>query len=116
MTYNIVTLPNSPTLTDEQIQDLLDIPKTIITKTPAKGYKEENNNKRWGPSHWFATTARTGNPAGIRTAITPKRTFTASPHKRWRLEVWNHRKAIEKLLTDTAHLNRLSEFSLTILA
>ena len=46
MTYNIVTLPNSPTLTDEQIQDLLDIPKTIITKTPAKGYKEENNNKR----------------------------------------------------------------------
>ena len=46
MAYNIATLPEKPILTDHQIQDLLAIPKTISEKTPAKGYKEENNNKR----------------------------------------------------------------------
>lgn len=46
MAYNIATLPEKPILTDQQIQDLLNIPKTISEKTPAKGYREENNHRR----------------------------------------------------------------------
>ena len=46
MTYNIATLPEKPILTNEQIQDLLNVPKAITKKSPAKGYKEENNQKR----------------------------------------------------------------------
>ena len=46
LTYNIATLPEKPILTDQQIQDLLDIPKTVTEKKPAKGYKEENNQRR----------------------------------------------------------------------
>lgn len=46
LAYNFATLPAQPILTDKQIQDLLDIPKAIIEKTPAKGYKEENSHKR----------------------------------------------------------------------
>lgn len=33
-------------MTEQEIQNLLDIPKTIGEKTPARGYKEENNQKR----------------------------------------------------------------------
>lgn len=46
MTYNTIILPDNPLLTDEKIQELLAIPKTISEKTPAQGYKEENSNKR----------------------------------------------------------------------
>lgn len=46
LAYNIATLPERPILTDQQIQDLLDIPKTISEKIPARGYKEENNQRR----------------------------------------------------------------------
>ena len=46
MSYNIATIPEQPILTDEQIQELLSTPKTITKKTPARGYKEENNHKR----------------------------------------------------------------------
>ena len=47
MAYNIATLPEKPILTDHQIQNLLDILKTITKKTPAReAYKEENNQKR----------------------------------------------------------------------
>ncbi|MCY4082081.1 MAG: hypothetical protein OXF54_17695 [Caldilineaceae bacterium] len=46
MAYNIASLPERPILTDQQIQELLGIPKTISEKTPAKGYKEENNQRR----------------------------------------------------------------------
>lgn len=46
LAYNIAKLPERPILTDQQIQDLLDIPKTIGEKTPGKGYKEENNQRR----------------------------------------------------------------------
>ena len=46
MTYTIDTLPENPILTDQQIQDLLQIPKKITKKTPAKGYAVENNQKR----------------------------------------------------------------------
>lgn len=46
MAYNIAMLPEQPILTDEQIQHLLDVPKKITKRTPAKGYNEENNHKR----------------------------------------------------------------------
>ncbi len=47
MTYNIVALPEKPSLTDKQIQDLLNIPKTIAKKSPAReAYREEKNQKR----------------------------------------------------------------------
>lgn len=47
MTYNIAALPERPILTDKHILYLLNIPKTIAKKTPAReAYKEENNQKR----------------------------------------------------------------------
>ena len=47
MAYNIANLPERPILTDEQIQELLDIPKAITKKTPARErYKEENSQRR----------------------------------------------------------------------
>ena len=46
MTYNIVTLPEQPILTDEQIRQLLDVPKTITKRTPAKSYDEESAHRR----------------------------------------------------------------------
>ena len=45
MAYNIVTLPEQPILTDEQIRQLLDVPKTISKKTPPKGYSERDGSK-----------------------------------------------------------------------
>ena len=33
-------------LTDLEIRDLIEMPKSIITKTPARGYVEENGHKR----------------------------------------------------------------------
>ena len=47
MAYTVDTLPEKPILTDQQIQDLLDLPKAIARKTPAREvYREENNQKR----------------------------------------------------------------------
>ncbi|MDE0068094.1 MAG: hypothetical protein OXO48_00150 [Caldilineaceae bacterium] len=46
MTYTTNALPENPILTDQQIQDLLQIPKRIAEKTPATGYTEENNQRR----------------------------------------------------------------------
>ena len=46
LAYNIASLPERPILTDQQIQELLGTPKTISEKTPANGYKEENNQRR----------------------------------------------------------------------
>ena len=47
MAYNADTLPEKPILSDQQIQDLLDLPKAIARKTPAREvYREENNQKR----------------------------------------------------------------------
>lgn len=33
-------------LTDEQIRELIVVPKTIVSRSPPKGYKEENRNNR----------------------------------------------------------------------
>ena len=47
MAYNVDTLPEKPILSDQQIQDLLDLPKAITRKTPAReAYREENSQKR----------------------------------------------------------------------
>lgn len=46
LAYNIAKLPERPILTDQQIKELLGISKTISGKTPANGYKEENNQRR----------------------------------------------------------------------
>ncbi len=46
MTYNIATLPERPILNDEQIRQLLDVPKTIANRTPAKGYVDESGHRR----------------------------------------------------------------------
>ena len=45
LTYNIATLPEQPILTDQKIQNLLDIPKTISKKTPPNGYNERDGSR-----------------------------------------------------------------------